>query len=340
MKRLITALVVAAALVAPGPAAPAGELKIVCTTTDLASIAKSVAGDQAAVESITTGKEDPHFLAAKPSYIIKARSADLWVRVGMDLEVGWEPVLLDSARNPRVREGAPGHLDASRRVPRLGVPAEKVTRGMGDVHPQGNPHYWLDPLNGRIVAGEIATRLAELDPAGAQAYRRNLEAFRHRLDDAMFGGALVHRVGGARLWAWQVKGEMDRRLAELGLEGQAGGWWAALRPFRGRRMVTFHRSWVYFCHRFGLEVAAELEPKPGVPPSGGHLRRVVELMRAHNVRLILQEPFYPTKAAELVAGQTGAELVVVANSVGGDPAADDYLSLIGLVVDRVREALR
>jgi zinc/manganese transport system substrate-binding protein len=323
-----------------GTAPAADKLNIVCTTTDLASIANAVAGDRAHVTSITIGKEDPHFIQAKPSYMVQARDADLWVRVGMGLEVGWEPPLLDGARNPRILEGTPGHLDASDKVIRLEVPTTQITRGMGDVHPEGNPHYWLDPLNGRIVAGEIAQRLIKLDPAHAQVYQKNLKNFYHRLDDAMFGSALAHRLGGARLWAWQVKGELKRRLDELGMLKDAGGWWAQMRPYRGQGIITFHKSWIYFCGRFGLKVLGELEPKPGVPPSGSHVQKIAGLIKANQVKLILQEPFYPVKAAELLAAQTGAKLAVVTNSVGGDPKATDYIALINLIVARVAEALR
>jgi zinc/manganese transport system substrate-binding protein len=323
-----------------GVAHAAEKLKIVCTTTDLASIAKAVAGSKAKVTSITTGREDPHFIQAKPSYMILAREADLWVRVGMELEIGWEEPLIDGSRNPRIRPGSPGHLDASQKVLRMEVPTSRVTRAMGDVHPEGNPHYWLDPLNGRIVAGEIAKRLKRLDPANAKTYQRNLDQFLHHLDDAMFGSMLAHRLGGARLWAWQVKGSLKSRLDELGMLKDAGGWWAAMRPFKGQGIITFHKSWVYFCGRFGLKVLGELEPKPGVPPSGGHLRKMAALMKTNQVRLILQEPFYPQKAAGLLAAQTKAKVVVVTNSVGGDPLAADYISLINLIVSRVSAALR
>jgi zinc/manganese transport system substrate-binding protein len=323
-----------------GSAAAADKLKIVCTTTDLASIAEAVAGSRAQVSSITSGKEDPHFIQAKPSYMILARQADLWVRVGMSLEVGWEEPLIDGARNARIRPGSPGHLDASEKALRMEVPTGRITRAMGDVHPEGNPHYWLDPLNGRIIAGEIATRLQSLDPANAQAYQDNLAAFRRQLDQAMFGAKLVKRLGGGRLWAWQVRGELERRLNEQGLLKDAAGWWAAMRPYVGQGIITFHKSWVYFCNRFGLKVLGELEPKPGVPPSGAHLGKIAELMQAKQVKLILQEPFYPVKAAEFLAAQTKANLVVVANSVGGDPKATDYIHLINLIVSRTAKALR
>ena len=318
----------------------AKKLNVVTTTADLASIARFVAGPYAHVTSICSGKEDPHFLQAKPSYIVAARDADLWIRVGMDLEVGWEPAVLGGARNAAIKEGSIGHLDASESVLRLDVPSTSLTRAMGDVHPHGNPHYWLDPLNGRILAGAIAERLAQLDPSHAADYRSRLKDFRQRLDIRMFGEELVREVGGAGLWAWQLRGELGERLEAQGLSLQAGSWWADTQIFRGENIVTYHKSWVYFCNRFGLIVAAELEPKPGIPPSGSHLNDVIGIVTARKVRLILQEPFYSAKAAELIADRTGAEIVVVTNSVGGDPGAQDYLSLMDLIVERISDALK
>jgi zinc/manganese transport system substrate-binding protein len=327
-------------MLSAGTTPAAGKLKIVCTTTDLASIAKAVAGEEAQVASITTGTEDPHFIQAKPSYMILAREANLWVRVGMELEVGWEPPLIDGSRNAAIRPGSSGHLDASEKVLRLEVPTTRITRAMGDVHPEGNPHYWLDPLNGRIIAEEIAKRLIKLDPARAKTYQKNLETFRRHLDEAMFGSVLTQRLGGARLWAWQVKGDLERQLTELGMLKEAGGWWAAMRPFKDQDIITFHKSWIYFCNRFGLKVVGELEPKPGVPPTGSHLKKITELIRVNHVKLIVQEPFYPVKAADFLASQTKVKVVVVANSVGGDPLAKDYISLMNLIVNRIAKALR
>jgi len=319
--------------------AAAEPLQVVTTTSDLASIAQAVAGDAAVVTSIATGTQDPHFLQAKPSYIMRARNAQLWIRVGMELEIGWETPVLDGARNPRIREGAAGHLDASRDIVRLDVPTQRVTRAMGDVHPSGNPHYWLDPLNGRIVVQTVCDRLCELAPARAELFRRNLASFVTELDRKMFGQELVGQVGGNRLWALLLDGGLDADLAASGLAGRAGGWYAALRPHRGKPIVTYHRSWNYFTKRFGLDIAAELEPKPSIPPGARHLASVVETVKARNARVVLIEPFYSRRSADFVAGRAGATVVVCANSVGGQTEARDYLSLIDLIVKRLSEAL-
>lgn len=280
----------------------AGTFKIVTTTSDLASIAEAVAGDKADVQSICTGREDPHHLQARPKYIMLARNADLWIRTGLDLEIGWEMPVIDGSRNRKIRPGQPGHLDASQNIEKLDVPDEQMlSRALGDVHAQGNPHYLTDPLNARQVAGDIAERLAQLDPANAETYQSNAKAFQDKID--------------ARMADWNQK----------------------LAPLKGQSIVTYHKSWVYFAHRFGMEIAIELEPKPGVPPSPAHLTEVIQTVQQRKIGLILQEPWYSRKAAERVAEKTSARIVVAPISTGGDPAATDYFALIDLIVNRLTE---
>ncbi len=280
----------------------AGQLNVVATTSDLASITREIAGDSAKVDAICTGNQDPHHLQARPKYIMMARKADLWIRTGMDLEVGWEMPVIDGSRNRKIRPGASGHLDASEHVHKLDIPdASLLTRAMGDVHAQGNPHYLTDPENAKHVAGDIAERLAQLDAAHADLYRANAKAFQDKID--------------ARMVEWKK----------------------AMEPLKGKRIITYHKSWVYFADRFGLEIVAELEPKPGVPPSPSHLVNLVGMAKSKQVGIILQEPWYSAKAATRVAGQAGARVVLAPIFVGGDPAATDYCSLIDLIVQRLNE---
>ena len=279
----------------------ADKLNVVTTTTNLASIAESVGGGHVSVTSIGSGDEDPHFIQAKPSYMMKARKTDLWIRVGLELEIGYEGLILQGSRNPRIQINTPGHLDASEGILKLELPTGKVDRSMGDVHPMGNPHYWLDPYNGKIIAKNICQRLKQLDPEHTEDYDRNLAAFNSKLDNAMVG------------------------------------WVAKLKPFEHSKIVTYHRSWPYFANRFNLDVVAELEPKPGIPPGPGHILEVINTMKSEKARVILMEPFYNRDDAEAVANKTGAKVVVVPNAV--NEQVKDYIAMLDNVVNRLSEAL-
>ena len=279
----------------------ANKLNVVTTTTNLASIAESVGGEHVSVASIGSGDEDPHFIQAKPSYMMKARKADLWIRVGLELEIGYEGLILQGSRNPRIQINTPGHLDASEGILKLEVPTGKIDRSMGDVHPMGNPHYWLDPYNGKIIAKNICQRLKQLDPEHAGDYDRNLAAFLSKLDTAM------------------------------------AGWVAKLKPFEHSKIVTYHRSWPYFANRFNLDVVAELEPKPGIPPGPGHILEVINTMKSEKAGVILMEPFYNRDDAEAVAKKTDAKVVVVPNAV--NEQVKDYIAMLDNVVNRLSEAL-
>ncbi|MGB2986199.1 MAG: metal ABC transporter substrate-binding protein, partial [Phycisphaerae bacterium] len=207
-------------------------------------------------------------------------------------------------------------------------------RSMGDIHPLGNPHYWTDPLNGRIVAKSIGRRLAHLAPEHADYFTERTKVFQRQLDERMFGAELVSRIGGGKLWALLLKG---RLLGNPDMPAP-GGWLGALQPYAGQKVVTYHRSWPYFANRFGLVVAAELEPKPGIPPSPGHVAEVIKRVQTENIHVLLMEPFYSRKAPDLVASQTGITVVECANSVGGQPEATDYLTLMDNIINRVIEA--
>ena len=256
MKTILRMAALVAAIVSVAGISDAAErpLNVVTTTTDMASIARSIGGDRVRVRSLQNGTRDPHFLQAKPTYIVMARKADLWIRVGMELEIGYEPVILNSSRNRRIKAGSEGHLDASQNVLRLDVPTKKINRSMGDVHPEGNPHYWLDPYNGRIVAAEIAGRLKRLDMAGARTYEANLAAFTRKLDEAMFGEAALKAMKGDELWKLQLAGGLRKCLDDRKIK--PGGWYGILLRHRGAKVGTHHRSWNYLLNRFGLVLGA------------------------------------------------------------------------------------
>lgn len=308
--------------------------KIVATTTDLASVAKAVAGPDFQVRSITNGKQDPHFLAAKPGYILDARDADLWIRIGMELEIGWEPEILRASRNAKIQPGQRGHLDASDFVRKLEVPTRRVTRSQGDVHPQGNPHFWLDPWNLRQLAMGISERLAELYPDRAQLFKSNAVGFQKEIDKHMFGDALVNEIGADALWASSLEGRLLEFVNEKGKSGRLGGWAASMSPLSGAKIVTHHKSWEYFADRFGLVIAATLEPVAGIPPTPKHLNNVKNIIQETKAVLVAVEPFYSDKAARNAVSGTSARVVVTANSVGGDPDANDIFTLLDLIVRR------
>ncbi|MBI3833235.1 MAG: zinc ABC transporter substrate-binding protein [Planctomycetes bacterium] len=332
-----------AALVSGPHALAEGKLRVVTTTSDLASIVGAIGGDKVEVSSLGTGKEDPHFIDAKPSCMALSRDADLWVRIGLELEIGYERLVIDGSHNLKIRVGTPGHFDASEGVIRLEVPTGKIDRSMGDIHPMGNPHYWLDPLNMRIVAKNVAARLGKLRP-GDQAYFNDLlKAFLLRLDESMFGPPLMKAAAivaggedqaGAKLWALLLKDQLDDFIKNLGGESVMGGWYGEMRPLRGTKIITYHRSWSYFANRFGLEVVGELEPKPGIEPTASHLSDLVATTSTSKVSFILMEPFYSRQAPDWLSNKTGITVVQVANSVGGQPEATDYIRMIDGIVKR------
>jgi ABC-type Zn uptake system ZnuABC Zn-binding protein ZnuA len=320
-------------------AVASADLNVVTTIPDLASIVKEVGGSKVSVSSLIVGARDPHRLEAKPSFMSRASSAHLWVAVGLELEVGYEPLILEGARNPRIRVGAPGHVYVSQWSKIRDVPAGSVSRAQGDVHPYGNPHLWLDPYNGRQIALRLAEKMGSLDKANAAYYKDRAEDFVKRLDVAMFGTANVNRFGGSVLWQWDNEDKLVPNLREKGALDELGGWAAKMRPYWTSPIVTYHRSWNYFAYRFGLKVAGELEPKPGLDPTTGHIAGVIKLVKNQNVKVLLQEPFYSKRNADFVARQTGATVVVAPGSVTHEPAAKDYISLFDTIVNRVTAAL-
>ncbi|MCF7837710.1 MAG: metal ABC transporter substrate-binding protein [Candidatus Marinimicrobia bacterium] len=326
-------LLLAAAFSVSARGAPA-PLRVVTTIPDLAAIAAAVGGQAVTVTSIAQGHENPHFLQARPTYIVQARDADLWIRAGAELEVGWEPIVLDQARNRRIQPGQPGFLDGSAHVPVLReVPEGPVSRAQGDVHPSGNPHYLLDPLNARAIARAIGARLAALRPEQAAQFEAGADAFVRELDRRLFGADALAAAPGDALAAQLEAGTLDDWAARQNVT--LDGWWAELAPWRGRQLVTFHKSFTYFTQRFGLEVASELEPVPGVPPGPAHLARVMQRMQDEQIGLILMEPFYPRKPADFVAARTAARVAVV-SSYAPDTQPEAYFRLIEAIIAAIK----
>ncbi|OGF98130.1 MAG: hypothetical protein A2Z06_04110 [Candidatus Glassbacteria bacterium RBG_16_58_8] len=271
--------------------AAAKTLNVMTSTEDLAALAREVGGEQVKVESIARGYQDPHFVEAKPSFLLKLQKADLLVVIGLQLEIGWLPPLITQSRNSRIQAGASGYLDASSVAEILEKPTGPVTRAMGDVHPLGNPHYWLNPENGRRIARAIQQKLSELDRDDAAYFEQRFQDFDRRLTEA------------ERRW--------DQQMA----------------PLKGTEIITYHNSWPSFTERFGLKVVGYVEPKPGIPPSPSHTLEVIRQIQQDNIKVILVEPYFDLKTPNAIADRSGAEVLVLLPSVGGVPEVTDYFQL-------------
>jgi zinc/manganese transport system substrate-binding protein len=303
MKRFIFVVILLAAAVAPARAQ--GKLTVVATIEDLASIAREVGGDRVNVESIARGYQDPHFVEAKPSFILKLQKADVLIVVGRELEIGWLPPLQQQSRNSKIQVGGDGYLDASLSAQILEIPTGQITRAMGDVHPLGNPHYWLDPENGKRVAKGIADKFSQLRPNDRAVFQQRLGDFTNRLD------------------ASEKK------------------WLAEMAPYKGIKVVTYHRSFPNFAERFGLDIIGYVEPRPGIPPSPQHTLDLINEMKRQNVKLILVEPYFDLKTPNAIARETGGQVLVMPPSVGGVKEVTDYFTLfdydIKLLVDAIKK---
>jgi len=286
------------------PAAAGAQVHVVTTTEDLGSLAREVGGDKVNVVALAKGYQDPHFVDPKPSFILSVSKADLLIAVGRELEIGWLPPLLTSGRNAKIQPGNKGYLDASQNVRILEIPTGQITRAMGDVHPLGNPHYWLEPGNGRRIAEAIRDTLSTISP-NEKAY------FAQRYAD------------------------FDQRLAAAEKR-----WDATMAPYKGTKLVTYHRSWPNFMERFGLDVIGYVEPKPGIPPSPSHTLELIEDMKRQGAKVIVVEPYFDLKTPQAIANQVGGKVLVLAPSVGGAKEATDYIKLFDYDVNLLANALK
>jgi len=271
------------------------QLRVVATTPDLASVAREIGGDKVNVVALAKPTEDPHYVDAKPSHIVTLNRADALIEGGAELELGWLPPLLENSRNSKISAGAPGRIVASDGVKMLEIPTS-FDRSKGDVHSLGNPHFMIDPVTVKIIARNIANHFAQIDPKNAATYNGNLTRFNTKLD--------------AKYADWQ------RQLA----------------PYRGARIVTYHKDFVYLAERFGLTIVDELEPKPGIAPSPAHLAQVIGKMKSANAKVILVQPFQNRKTAETVARQTGAVVLDVPQQPGAVPNTTTYFDMMDNLV--------
>ena len=302
--KLQIALVVSVCALGVSPSFAQGKLNVMTTTEDLAAIARDVGGDHITVESMARGYQDPHFVEAKPSFILKLQKADLLVAVGKDLEIGWLPPLIQQSRNAKIQVGGAGYLDASQRAAILDIPTGEITRAMGDVHPLGNPHYWLDPENGKKIAQEIAEKLSQLRPNDRAFFTTRLAEFSGRVDAA------------------------EKRWLDL------------MAPYKGTKVVTYHNSFPNFAQRFGLIVVGYVEPRPGIPPTPQHTLDLINEMKRQNVKLVMVEPYFDLKTPNSIGRQTGAEVLVMPPSVGGVKEITDYITLFDYNLNQLTAAIK
>ncbi len=303
MKRFLSSVALLVILLLAGTLSLQAKVRVVTTLTDLKSITELIGGDKVDVFAIATGFQNPHFVDPKPSYILKLSKADMFVTVGLDLEIGWVPPLLNSARNANILKGGSGYVDASVNVPLQQVPSS-VNRGEGDIHIYGNPHYWLDPEIGKIIARNICEGLVRLDGANEVYYRDNLKKFDERID------------------------------------AKVGEWIAQMTPFKGTKVIAYHNEWVYFEQRFGLKIVDFLEPKPGIPPTPSQLAKVIGEMKREKIQVIITSPYFKTESADLVARNVGGKVVTLATSVGADDSIKTYFDLFDYNVKKMVEAFR
>jgi zinc/manganese transport system substrate-binding protein len=334
-------LLLAAAVVLPSASASAEPaVKVVTTLSAYASIAREVGGDRVEVASISSGVEDAHFVKPKPSYALMLKDADLFVSTGLDLEL-WAPTLVDKSGNRRIRDGEPGYVSASQGVPLLDVPTS-ADRAAGDVHLFGNPHIFTSPLNAKIIAGNIAAGLERVDPAGATSYRANLERFKSRLDESLYGEELPELLGAQVLDPLAAQGKLVEFLEGRDYEGEPlldrlGGWLGKGRVFRDGKIVAYHKNWIYFAGLFGLDVVDYVEPKPGIPPSARHVHELLERIGAEGVRAILAASYFSQTEVQAIAERSGIPAVQVPlGTVPGGP--EDYFALVDRWVDGLVEA--
>jgi len=280
----------------------AQKIKVVTTLTDLRSITEEIGGEKVDVFSIATGYQNPHFVDPKPSYIIKLSRADMFVTVGLDLEIGWSVPLLQNSRNAKIQIGSKGYVDASANIPLMQIP-DNVSRAGGDIHIFGNPHYWLDPVRGKLIAQNIYQGLIRVSPENENYFQKNLENFHQKID--------------VKMKEWKSK----------------------MSKYEGAKIIAYHNQWCYFENQFGLKIVDFLEPKPGIPPSPSQLVKVIDQVKENDIKVIIISPYFTNKSAKVVARETRVEVVVFATSVEANTEVNNYFDLFDYNIEKLIEAL-
>jgi len=339
---IVSLLFVVALLMAsvmPTLAQESGPVRVCATLSDLGALAREIGGEHVTVTTFSAGPEDPHFLEAKPTYVKALSQAEIYFQTGMEMEVGYSPVLMQTARNGLVMQSGRGYVDASTVIEPKGLRSGPVDRSMGDVHAAGNPHYMLDPLNGLRVAALIRDKLSDTRPAWKDYFDKRFDDFRSRLGVAMVGQQLADKYAFEKLALLAERDKLGDFLKSQG-EGQLlGGWLGKMLPYYGTTYADEHDLWLYFANRFGLRNVGHMEPVPGVPPTTKQLGILVSKMKAEKVGLIISVPYYDTKHAKFLASKTGAKVVVLAHQVNAVEGAGDYIAMLDTNIARIAAAL-
>jgi len=319
------------------------KVQVVSTLPTLKALTAEVGGNRVDVIALARGDQDPHFVTPTPVLMQKTRQADLLVQVGFSLEL-WADQVANGSGNPKIFRGTPGRIIASNGISALEVPAV-LSREFGDIHPQGNPHVWLDPLLAKAQAGNIAEALKSFDPGGATYYESRKNDFFGRIDNAMFGSELLKLVGLQKLtrlaWSNQLHPFLENtKVGGQPLATKAGGWLKTAEPLRGVKMFEFHKVWVYFARAFGLQLVGTIEERPGIPPGPQHVIQVTEKIKAEKIPLILVDNFYDPSLPNRIGEQTGARVVLLPNQVEGEPGIKSYFDLIDHIILKTTAALK
>jgi zinc/manganese transport system substrate-binding protein len=328
---------------AAGVRAQGKKLNIVCTLPTLKSLTEEVGGDRVTVTALAKGDQDPHFVTPTPVLMRKTREADLFIENGFSLEL-WADEVANGSGNNRIFRGNTGRVVAGKGIAALEIPAV-LTRELGDIHPQGNPHVWLDPLLAKVEVDNICDALKGADPTGAEYYESRRKDFDKRIDEALFGPELLKLIGIQKLTRLTWSGQLLPFLEENNFGGQpliarAGGWLKAAAALRGTKAFEFHKVWVYFARTFGMQLLGTIEERPGIPPGPQHLRQVTDKIKAEKVPLILVDNFYDPAVPNSIARQTGSVVILLPNQVEGDPSVKNYFSLIDHIISQITAGLQ
>jgi len=336
--RALTLVAGAVLIAGSAPARAADKPKVACTLSTIESLVHEIGGDKVEAFSLSAGDQDPHFVSPTPSLMKKVREADLLLEIGMQLEL-WADEVANGSGNPRIFKGAKGRIALSTGIPKLEVP-DTLSRAQGDIHPEGNPHLWLDPVRAKMMAANVAAALKTVDPEDGATFDARLKDFQARVDKAFFGDPLLEIVGSKKLSRLALDGKLGEFLDANDYNGKklselAGGWLAKAKPLRGSKVLEFHKVWVYLASSYGFSLVGTIEEKPGIAPGPRHVKDTVDLVKREGVKQIFVDNFYDAAVPERIARDGGARVDLLPNQVGGEKGVDDYFKLMDHILDKV-----